>query len=309
MRNNWTMLPEFDNEHQNRYIVMVTTREEADNLIKRFPNLCSQPIEIKGEIDEKYKWGVYVDDSTREDRKNIYKYFLGELEDVVNQELKKETEVNEVISALTDIFSALTVEEQRYIEQKIPEKIEVLEKLTEKKEAEKTQAIPEPQKSPVAPPTTPTHPVSPTPIVTEEVSPQQGIQLSPAKTTGESLNACYLYPSTFPQSVEKFINQLTTVTEKLMKEPIHLEKIASIGYSSNTPNEFISLVHEAKQKSAEIIFVVIPDGIDDIRLFIDTACRMNDMLYMVAQISQLDKRFVFVDMAIELLLVKKKLRT
>ena len=93
-----------------------------------------------------------------------------------------------------------------------------------------------------------------------------------------------------------------------MKIPIYLEKVSETVYNTTGPNDFNLIISAAKLKKADIILAVIPDGIDDIRLFIDTACRRNEILYMVAQQSQLDKKFLFVDMAIELLLIKKKLR-
>lgn len=403
--NNWTILPEFDEGHQNRYIVMVADRPVADSVAKKFPKICSEPFELK---NEKYSWGLYVDNSTRDERKNIYKFFLGETES--EQELKKEEEIKEVISDLNDIFSTLTKAEQRHIEEEIPGKIENIEKFSEKKSGEKNSPAPvdiisaenisavkkeekpqdaavvmptvapeftvspavgginsvnaglpavdavahpevpilipetkteilplrdsfqsptsvpveikpetpeglkieierfgEPASSSVSPyPAKKEEPVASLPAVKETAVPSQPV---PPATVAESIKVGYLYPLPYPETLEKFIGQLRTITEKSMKIPIYLEKVSETGYNTTGQNDFNLIISAAKLKKADIILAVIPDGIDDIRLFIDTACRRNEILYMVAQQSQLDKKFLFVDMAIELLLIKKKLRS
>ncbi|MDO8734384.1 MAG: hypothetical protein Q7K21_04425 [Elusimicrobiota bacterium] len=393
MDNNWTILPEFDEGHQNRYIVMLSDRSVADDVAKKFPKICSEPFELK---NDKYSWGLYVDNSTRDDRKNIYKFFLGETES--EQELKREEEIKEVISDLNNIFSALTKAEQRHIEEGIPEKIESIEKFAEKKPEEKNAVLPadvisaedisaikkeaKPQDAALVMPVTSTElppqglpsvvsvahsdvpilvpetkteilplsvsvetkqetpkdlkieierfgepasssvssypakkevSVASSPAVMENAVPPAASSAGPATTTEqssstESIKVGYLYPLPSPESLEKFISQLKMITEKSMKIPIYLEKVSETGYNTTGPNDFNSIIAAAKLKKADIILAVIPDGIDDIRLFIDTACRRNEILYMVAQQSQLDKKFLFVDMAIELLLIKKKLR-
>lgn len=398
MTEDWTILPEFDGGHQNRYIVMLSDRAVADNVAKKFPKICSEPFELK---NDKYSWGLYVDNSTRDERKNIYKFFLGETEG--EQELKKEEEIKEVISELNDIFSTLTKDEQRHIEEEIPAKIENIEKFAEKKSEEKTppsvadiisaENIPvvkkdeprsdaaivppavvtsapplvksekEPEISPSSVPAekrqeatgedikieierfgapasssvsslaekkeasaaltpdfrdtaVPSQPSQPVPAAAAELSSREPVPVAavspPVASSGlsaESIKVGYLYPAASPEALEKFIGQLKTVTEKSMKMPIYLEKVSETGYNTTGPNDFNSIIAAAKLKKADIILAVIPDSIDDIRLFIDTACRRNEILYMVAQQSQLDKKFLFVDMAIELLLIKKKLRS
>ncbi|PKM92865.1 MAG: hypothetical protein CVU80_01125 [Elusimicrobia bacterium HGW-Elusimicrobia-4] len=324
--NNWTILPEFDETHQNRYIVMVSDRPVADDVVKKFSKICSQPFELK---NDKYSWGIYVDNSTRDERKNIYRFFLGETES--DKELKKEEEIKSVISDLNNIFSTLTKDEQRYVEEKIPAKIESIEKFAEKKsevlmssvlsetkqetlsemkierfgEPASSSAVSEPAKKEVQ--------VPPSPAVKENavlpaVSAACPVTVTDRVPSAESIKVGYLYPSSSPETLEKFIKQLKTVTEKSMKIPIYLEKVSETGYSTTGHNDFNSIISAVKLKKADIILAVIPDGIDDIRLFIDTACRRNEILYMVAPQSQLDKKFLFVDMAIELLLIKKKLR-
>ncbi|MFA5779434.1 MAG: hypothetical protein WC947_04805 [Elusimicrobiota bacterium] len=356
--NNWTILPEFDEGHQNRYIVMVSDRPVADDVAKKFPKICSEPFELK---NDKYSWGLYVDNSTRDDRKNIYKFFLGETDS--EQELKKEEEIKEVISELNNIFSTLTKSEQRHIEEELPAKIESIEKFSEKKSEEKNAAVTadvisagnisaikkeeKPQDAaivmpavispevPILAPETKTEilPLSVS-VETKQETPKDlkieierfsepessSVSSYPVKKevsvdavasvalTAESIKVGYLYPLPFPETLEKFIGQLKTVTEKSMKIPIYLEKVSETGYNTTGPNDFNLIISAAKLKKADIILAVIPDGIDDIRLFIDTACRRNEILYMVAQQGQLDKKFLFVDMAIELLLIKKKLR-
>ncbi|PIU83678.1 MAG: hypothetical protein COS68_02715 [Elusimicrobia bacterium CG06_land_8_20_14_3_00_38_11] len=353
---NWTILPEFDEGHQNRYIVMVSDRPVADDVAKKFPKICSKPFELK---NDKYLWGLYVDNSTRDERRNIYKFFLGETDSV--HELKKEEEIKSVISDLNNIFSTLTKSEQRHIEEEIPGKIESIEEIAEKKSEEKNAAVartdvpilatetkteisplsisvetkqeppkdlkieierfgesasssvsPYPEKEasdgvlPVGKETTVSSQPAPlVPIAAPGLSPQE---LPAAASPGESIKVGYLYPLSSPETLEKFISQLRTITEKTMKIPIYLEKVSETGYNTTVSNDFNSIISAAKLKKADIILAVIPDGIDDIRLFIDTACRRNEILYMVAQQSQLDKKFLFVDMAIELLLIKKKLR-
>ena len=392
--NNWTILPEFDESHQNRYIVMAADRSVADSVAKKFPKICSEPFELK---NDRYSWGLYVDNSTRDDRKNIYKFFLGEAES--EQELKKEEEIKEVIAELNNVFFTLTKAEQRHIEEEIPEKIESIGKFAEKISEEKAAELPvdsvssenisvvkkeekpqevaigmpdvisaelPPEGRPTAALTAEPPPAILVPETKAEIlplrdsfpasssvsvekkqetpaqikieierfgePPQSSVSSYPVKkeasvtqpssvkeTTAspqsaspvsaeESIKVGYLYPSSFPETLEKFISQLKNVTEKSMKIPIYLEKVSETGYNTTSPNDFNSIISAAKLKKADIILAVIPDGIDDIRLFIDTACRRNEILYMVAQQSQLDKKFLFVDMAIELLLIKKKLR-
>lgn len=296
MTENWTILPEFDEGHQNRYIIMVSERSAVDDVAKKFPHICSQPFELK---DNKYSWGLYVDNSTRDERKNIYRFFLGETTD--EQELNKEEEVKNVISELKDIFSALTKDEQKHIEEKVPAKIESIEKFAEKKPQEEV-ATP----STVEPHIAGQEPPKVTKIETAPLS--QPIVVEAPVESLLTIKVGYLYPSNAPEVLEKFISQLKAITEKSMKVPIYLEEVSRIGYKPVEHNDFYSIVSDAKLKKADIILAVIPDDIDDVRLFIDTACRRNEILYMVAQQGQLDKKFLFVDMAIELLLIKKKLR-
>ncbi|MFH0948551.1 MAG: hypothetical protein V1833_06110 [Elusimicrobiota bacterium] len=276
MIENWTILPEFDEGHQNRYIVMVSARSVADDVYKKFPKICSQPIELK---NSKYYWGLYVDNSTREERKNIYKFFLDETES--EQKLKKEEEIKDVISELNNIFLTLTTDEQRHIKEEIPRKIDTIEKLAEKKEI----------------PATP---------LTVDTKIAVSHQIPTAVPACESIKVGYLYPLSFPKTLEKFISQLKAITEKSMKIPIYLEKMSETGYNTIGDNDFDSMVSAAKMKKADVILAVVTDGIDDARFSIDIACRKNEILCIVAPQSQLDKKFLFIDIAIEMFLIKKK---
>ncbi|OGS33155.1 MAG: hypothetical protein A2474_01420 [Elusimicrobia bacterium RIFOXYC2_FULL_34_12] len=513
MVNKWVILPEIDKNNQNRYIVMVSSKEDADNLVKKYPHICSAPFRI---LDVKYKWGLYLNNSTKEERKGIYRYFTGGDLNADN-ELKKEDEVKDVISELNNLFSTLTEDEQRHLKQEIPEKIDNIEQFTERRdinigesetsvvpdfseqqeitdvqeeqekdieitsESEKeiikedinkesdlkisqqeisdkteehekaVEETPEVQKEveeefsaeripnkiskeysveePVEeesleitldkpleiikaaenePPkeavpenvaeesaaeaninqlenTEQTAETKAFDNIEEEVSAditqepkeiisdkatedeeaEQGqatsevlestgaektfaeseIQKEEEKTTEETpsfkieierfgeptaviptitgtangkievnvsntgpLKILYLYPSGEISLLENFTNQLKNIVEKSMKEPILIEKLSAVEYSVTTPNNFNEIVKNAGSQGAELIIAIIPDGLNDIRFFINKECIAYNILSLFASQEQLDKKFLYVDLAIELLLVKKKLR-
>jgi len=465
MANNWVILPETDKKHQNRYIVMVSAREDADNLIKKYPNICSEPFRI---LDVKYKWGIYLNNSTREERKSIYKYFMGTQD--VDNELKKEDEIQGVISELNTLFSTLTAEEQRHLKQEIPERIDALEKFTEehyvdeKNEQELPETSPEQQKDfveeihaeekiqpeisekteepvtekieesiaklpnqiakdahieeseeskeesdeiyihksieaeniPVEPekqseaikeenleaepvpeitvetptevsseksaevkeeipaevpaepavesyaeiteekevvPEQPQQPVpeaevkeeriqeeepvfkieierfgEPTTSIPQISKPNEGPTIIDISSRSGPLKVLYLYPSGENALLENFVSKLTAIIEKSMKEPIYIEKLSTVEYSVTSTNDFNAIIKNASSQGVELMIAIVPDGLNDIRFFINKECMAYSMLSLFAAQDQLDKKFLYVDIAIELLLIKKKLR-
>ncbi|HAX61753.1 MAG TPA: hypothetical protein DCX95_04220, partial [Elusimicrobia bacterium] len=237
--NNWTILPEFDEGHQNRYIVMVSARSVAADVAKKFPKICSEPFELK---NDKYSWGLYIDNSTRDERKNIYKFFLGETDSV--QELKKEEEIKEVISDLNNIFSTLTKDEQRHIEEEIPAKIESIEKFAEKKSEEKKVEA---------------NTLETVPVVKEEAKPQDVTLVESADiSTKVSVPSVETKPEISPPSVS-----VETKQEPSAEIKIEIERFgesASSSVSSSPAKEEVPVESSPAVKEAAVSSQTAPSS-------------------------------------------------